>query len=298
MRIMDELSGEELAGRSGVTAEQLRRLVELGIITPTPQDAFRPSDIQRIRVVDALAEAGFAPEQLAELIAAGAYNLDWAGVVFPEPTAQLTTTLEQTAAATGLPEELAARLFDAWELPRPQPGQALRADDNELLELAGRALEGFGHDQTALLGAARQLGDRLRGLAESQVGLFHTHVEERLAAQGHPDHSWSDDLNQVAASMMASLERTLSLLYRRHFEHYVLEVTVLRAEAALERAGLARPRPVRPPAIAFLDLTGYTRLTEERGDRAAAELAGRLVEIVHLFAHRRGGRVVKLLGNG
>jgi adenylate cyclase len=295
---MDELSGEELADRSGVTPDQLRRLVELGIITPTPQDALRPSDIQRIRVVDALAEAGFAPEQLSELIATGAYNLDWAGVVFPEPTAQLTTTLEQTATATGLPEDLAARLFDAWELPRPQPGQGLRADDDELLQLAAPALEGFGHDETALLAAARQLGDRLRGLAESQVRLFHTQVEERLAAEGHPEHAWSDDLNQVAASMMAYLQRTLVLLYRRHFEHYVLEVTVLRAEAALERAGLARRRPVRPPAIAFLDLTGYTKLTEERGDRAAAELAGRLVEIVHEFAHRRGGRVVKLLGDG
>jgi adenylate cyclase len=298
MRVMDELSGEELADRSGVTAEQLRRLVELGIITPAPQDAFRPSDIQRIRVVDALADAGFAPEQLSELLATGAYNLDWAGVVFPEPTAQVTTTLEQTAAATGVPEDLAARLFDAWELPRPQPGQALRADDDELLQLAAPALEGFGHDETALLGAARQLGDRLRGLAESQVRLFHTQVEERLAAEGHPHHSWTDDLNQVAASMMASLERTLILLYRRHFEHYVMDVTVLRAEAALERAGLARRRPVRPPAIAFLDLSGYTKLTEERGDRAAAELAGRLIEIVHEFAHRRGGRVVKLLGDG
>ena len=87
---MDELSGEELAVRSGVTAEQLRRLVELGVITPTPQGRFRPSDIQRIRVVDTLAEAGFAPKQLSELIATGAYDLDWASMVFPEPTAQLT----------------------------------------------------------------------------------------------------------------------------------------------------------------------------------------------------------------
>jgi hypothetical protein len=88
----------------------------------------------------------------------------------------------------------------------------------------------------------------------------------------------SDDLNQAAASMMASLKRTLVLLYRRHFEHYVLDVTVLRAEAALERAGLARRRPVQPPAIGFLDLTGYTKLTEERGDQArgrAGRLAGR-----------------------
>jgi adenylate cyclase len=291
---MDELSGEELADRSGVTAEQLRRLVELGVITPTSQGRYRSSDIQRIRVVDALAEAGFAPEQLSELLATGAYSLDWASVVFPEPTAHMATTLEQAAAATGLSERLAARLYDAWELPRPQPGQALRADDDELLHLAVPALEGFGGDQTALLAAARQLGDRLRGLAESQVRLFHAHVEQRLGAAGHPDHSWSEDLNQVAASMMASLERTLVLLYRRHFEHYVLEVTVLRAEAALERAGLARRRPGRPPAIAFLDLTGYTKLTEERGDRAAAELAARLVEIVHTY----GGRPVKLLGDG
>jgi adenylate cyclase len=294
----EELSAEELAARSGVTAEQLRRLVELGIIAPMPQGRFRRSDIQRIRVVDALAEAGFVPEQLSELLTAGAYNLDWASVVYPEPTAQLTTTLEQAAAAIGLPQDLAARLLDAWELPRPQPGQALRADDDELLALALPALEGFEGDETALLAAARQLGDSLRRLAESQVRLFHAHVEERLAAEGHPDHSWTDDLNQVAAVMMASLERTLVLLYRRHFEHYVLEVTVLRAEAALERAGLARRRPVRPPAIAFLDLTGYTKLTEERGDRAAAELAGRLVEMVHEFAHRRGGRAVKLLGDG
>jgi adenylate cyclase len=280
-----------------VTAEQLRRLVELGI-APMPQGRFRRSDIQRIRVVDALAEAGFVPEQLSELLTAGAYNLDWASVVYPEPTAQLTTTLEQAAAAIGLPQDLAARLFDAWELPRPQPGQALRADDDELLALALPALEGFEGDETALLAAARQLGDSLRRLAESQVRLFHAHVEEQLAAEGHPDHSWTDDLNQVAAVMMASLERALVLLYRRHFEHYVLEVTVLRAEAALERAGLARRRPVRPPAIGFLDLTGYTKLTEERGDRAAAELAGRLVEMVHEFAHRRGGRAVKLLGDG
>jgi adenylate cyclase len=298
MRLMDEMSPEELADRSGVTAGQLRRLVELGIMTPTPEGRYRRSDIQRIRVVDALAEAGFAPEQLGQLIAAGAYSLDWASVVFPEPTAQLTTTLEQATAATGLPEELAGRLYDAWELPRPQPGQALRADEDELLQLAAPALAAFGRDETSLLAMHRQLGESLRRLAESQVRLFHTHVDQQLGAEGHPDQAWTDDLNQVAASLMASLERAVILLYRRHFEHYVLDVTVLRAEAALERAGLARRRPVRPPAIAFLDLSGYTKLTEERGDRAAAELASRLVEIVYELAHRYGGRPVKLLGDG
>jgi adenylate cyclase len=298
MRVMEELSVEELVDRSGATAQQLRRLVELGIITPTPQGRYRRSDIQRIRVVEALAEAGFAPDQLSQLIATGAYDLDWASVVFPEPTGQLTTTLEHAIAATGLPEDLAGRLYDAWELPRPQPGQALRADEDELLQLAAPALAAFGRDETSLLAMHRQLGESLRRLAESQVRLFHTRVEQQLGAEGEPDRAWADDLNQVAAWLMASLERAVVLLYRRHFEHYVLDVTVLRAEAALERAGLARRRPDRPPAIAFLDLSGYTKLTEERGDRAAAELAARLVEIVHELAHRHGGRPVKLLGDG
>jgi class 3 adenylate cyclase/DNA-binding transcriptional MerR regulator len=295
---MDELSAEELAGRSGATAEQLRRLVELGILTPASEGRYRRSDIQRIRVVEALAEAGFAPEQLAELIATGAYSLDWTSVIYPEPTARSATTLEQAVATTGLPEGLAGRLFDAWELPRPPPGEALRTDDEELLRRAVTSLASFGRDETALLGAARQLGDSLRRLAESQVRLFHDHVNRELGAERHAHPSWSDELNQVAASMMASLERSMLLLYRRHFEHYVIDVTVLRAEAELERAGLARRRPERPPAIAFLDLTGYTRLTDERGDRAAAELAGRLVDIVYELAHRHGGRPVKLLGDG
>ena len=36
-------------------------------------------------------------------------------------------------------------------------------------------------------------------------------------------------------------------------------------EVGLARAGL-HERVERPPAICFLDLSGYTRLTEERGD--------------------------------
>ena len=118
---MDELSAGELAGRSGATAEQLRRLVELGILTPASEGRYRRSDIQRIRVVEALAEAGFAPEQLAELIATGAYSLDWTSVIYPEPTARSATTLEQAVATTGLPEGWP----DASSTPGSCPGHRL-----------------------------------------------------------------------------------------------------------------------------------------------------------------------------
>ena len=50
-------------------------------------------------------------------------------------------------------------------------------------------------------------------------------------------------------------------------------------ETALADAGLLKTLH-RPPAICFLDITGYTRLTYERGDEAAADLAERLGRLV------------------
>jgi len=52
------------------------------------------------------------------------------------------------------------------------------------------------------------------------------------------------------------------------------------------------------PAICFLDLTGYTRLTEERGDAAAADLAGALGRLVQQTSTTFGGKPVKWLGDG
>ena len=51
-------------------------------------------------------------------------------------------------------------------------------------------------------------------------------------------------------------------------------------------------------AAVFADLCDYTRLTEELGDEAAAEMAVTLGEIARTVARRHGGRVVKMLGDG
>jgi len=76
-----------------------------------------------------------------------------------------------------------------------------------------------------------------------------------------------------------------------------LLMVVREVENALGRSGL-RSSPARPPAMCFLDISGYTRLTEERGDEAAAELAGRLSRLVQQTAERHRGKVVRWLGDG
>jgi len=50
--------------------------------------------------------------------------------------------------------------------------------------------------------------------------------------------------------------------------------------------------------MCFLDLVGYTRLTEEQDDDAAAEIAANLTELTQRAARARGGLPVKWLGDG
>jgi adenylate cyclase len=50
--------------------------------------------------------------------------------------------------------------------------------------------------------------------------------------------------------------------------------------------------------MCFLDLVGYTRLTEEHGDQAAAELAETLALLVDWSSREHGGVPVKWLGDG
>ena len=50
--------------------------------------------------------------------------------------------------------------------------------------------------------------------------------------------------------------------------------------------------------MCFVDITGYTRLTQERGDAAAVELAEQVGRIVQRASVKHGGRAVKWLGDG
>jgi adenylate cyclase len=68
--------------------------------------------------------------------------------------------------------------------------------------------------------------------------------------------------------------------------------------SARTHRGFTPPRASRETAIAFLDLSGYTRLTEDSGDEAATGLVARLAELVARAAQSYGGRAVKLLGDG
>jgi adenylate cyclase len=62
------------------------------------------------------------------------------------------------------------------------------------------------------------------------------------------------------------------------------------------RGAHASARPV--PTFIFADLVGYTALTEERGDRAAAALVRSFHSLMHRISRAHGAWQVKSMGDG
>jgi adenylate cyclase len=102
---------------------------------------------------------------------------------------------------------------------------------------------------------------------------------------------------RLGSDVAPLVDRALMAIYRRQQELAWTEHLVEDIETALEQAGVL-VRPERVPAICFLDLVGYTRLTEERGDQAAAEAAAALAAVVNRSSREHGGVPVKWLGDG
>jgi adenylate cyclase len=143
----------------------------------------------------------------------------------------------------------------------------------------------------------RVCGDSLRRIAETETAWWHSEVEVALVASGMTEGEMLEAQADLGSQMTPLIEQALLAIYHGQQEHTWTQGLVEHVEGALERAGLHR-RLDRPPAVCFLDLAGYTRLTEERGDEAAADLAARLAGLVRRSSLEHGGTPVKWLGDG
>jgi adenylate cyclase len=92
-------------------------------------------------------------------------------------------------------------------------------------------------------------------------------------------------------------DRAVLSIYHANQRHVWGANVIAGVAAALARRGL-HVRAERLPAICFLDMTGYTRLTAERGDTEAAALAEQVGRVVARTSVAHGGRPVKWLGDG
>jgi adenylate cyclase len=292
------LSEDELADLSGTTPDLVHRLADCGILRRRPDGApFKPADVNRVRSIEALVREGVSLEELARATRAGDLSFGYVDDLFPVPMVVLDQTADELAEELGVGFEQLRALYAAWGLPAPVPGQRVREADARTLA-AQRAFPDQGLDADVLMQATRFFGDNLRRVAESQVDFFMSVLIEPLLAAGQSPSKVLEAVAPVSAALQPAGRELVRWLHQRHFEALVMQQVVLMLEETLERTGHVQGRPASPPAIAFMDLSGFTRLTEQSGDEAAAELATKLRDLVTETSQMYGGRVVKLLGDG
>jgi adenylate cyclase len=293
---MSARGSKELAERAGVPAAFVDRLVELGIVAAAEDGSFSDADVYRVRFVESSDRGGLSVEAIARAIEEGRFSLSFMEGPQYRWASLSTRTYAEVADELGLSLDFVLATEEAFGRVRPEPDDAAPEDIFAMLEVPQVAFDA-GVDAQTHLRIIRVYTDALRRIAESEGDVYHRLIEVPRLEAGLSHSEMLDAVNPIGAKLAPSLERFLLAIYRRQQERVWTEDGVQHMESAIEAMGLYE-RPERPTAFAFLDLTGYTRLTEERGDEAAAELAADLTELVQGAVGRRDGKSIKWLGDG
>jgi adenylate cyclase len=288
------ISAQELAELVPCSLEEVRRLEGLGLLEPREDGVFDSAAVHLVRLMAAFEEAGVSLDDVARGVAAGELTFPL-GLFMPEPAERLET-FEELGAKLGREPELLRRLSRELGLP-PMADDLVREEDAEVLSLLVTRLDLA--DDEELSRFARLYGGSIQRLVSSGLQFFDQAVRQRVATFDDLSNEQKDALvYQKAPGYTELVASIVPWLQRRHREHSVLDYLVSVTEEFMEERGITPPQPKQPPAIAFLDLTGYTAVAEERGDLAAAELAAGLAGVVNQAAQAHGGRPVKWLGDG
>jgi adenylate cyclase len=291
------LTAEEVAARAGVDAGFLERAVGLGIVEPSAEGGFTPGDLRRIRLVSLCAEAGLGLEAIGAALDRRTLSLDVLDMPYYERWGERgDLTYAELAARTGIPFEVLRSIQEALGALPPEPDDPIRSDDPALIEAFTVAYHG-GFDVEALLRLVRVYGESYRRITRTETQLWHEYVDTPAQQAGASQRDVMTAGIAFGSAVMPLMDAGMLALYRRFQEKAWMEDLVEHVELGLVEAGVYE-RPERPPAMAFLDLTGYTALTEEHGDHAAAELAASMASVVQRVAIQHGGEALKWLGDG
>ncbi|MEA2198617.1 MAG: adenylate cyclase [Solirubrobacteraceae bacterium] len=284
------LNLREVAERAGVTPATLRRWVAQGVI-PQYHGAWTAEAAAQARVVARMRGRGHSLRAIREATEQGRLAFAYVEELFP--TTNATFTLAQAAKETGLEPGLIERISTALGL-RPIHAERLSEDDVQLLRYIAAVLES-GFPLVAMLQLAHVYGQSLAQIADAEVRLFHLYVHEPLMRDGVSELEMAEQMENLARVLLPLASPVMDQVHQRFLQHFIEQDVVGHMESDLEGAadGLGRMRV----AVAFADLAGYTRLTEEEGELQALDAVERFVDAVELTLPDEA-RVIKTIGDG
>jgi adenylate cyclase len=200
--------------------------------------------------------------------------------------------MAEAARETGLEPALIERIFATMGLGSDRR-EHVTEDELVLLHHAGAVLAA-GLPLVAFLQMSRVYGQALAQIADAEVRLFHLYVHEPLMREGVPGVEIAEEMAALAREVLPLAAPIIEVLHVRYLAQFVEQDIIGHMESDLPEDALDLGR--LRVAIAFADLAGYTRLTEERGDEQAVDVVERFVESVENTLPDEA-RVIKTLGD-
>jgi adenylate cyclase len=280
---------KEAARRVGVAPGTLSRWAREGLI-PRYEGDWTSAAVGHARIVSRMRERGHSLAEIRQATEEGRLAFGYVEELFP--TGDAAYTLKQAARETGLEARLIERIVTALGVSVAQ-SDALTEDDMQLLRYVSAVLAA-GFPLVALLQLVRVYGQAMAQVADAEVKLFHLYVHEPLMRSGATSLEMGEEMVSLSRELLPLASPVMDQIHGRYLQHFVEQDVVGHMEVDLDGAAaeLGRLRV----AIAFADLTGYTRLTEEQGELEAVDAVERFVEAVEVTLPD-DARVIKTIGD-
>jgi adenylate cyclase len=235
-------------------------------------------------------ERGYSLDAIREAAHGGRLAFGYAEDLFEVPDASYS--LDEAAEASGLEPELISRLMTLLGTPMGLEGRLNEEDVRAMRHCAEVLNSGF--PLVAFLQLVRVYAQAIRKVADSEVRLFHLYVHEPLMRDEVPPLEIAEEMGDLAADLLPVSVPLMEYMHNRYLRFYIEQDVVghMEADVAGSGAGLARVSM----AFCFVDLTGFTRYTEEEGDEEALDMVERFVETVEATLPSEA-QLVKTIGD-
>ncbi len=286
------LTLQETADRAGVSPATLRRWAGQGLIPSYEGDgSWSPRAVSRARLVARLRERGHSLREIKQATLEGRLAFGYIEELFPS-VEDAVYSRREAAADTGLEPALIERIVAALGMS-PEQGDSLSSMDVQLLRYVAAVLDA-GLPLVAMLQLVRVYGQAMAQVADAEVRLFHLYVHEPLMRSGATGVETAEEMLTITRELLPLASPVMDQVHHRYLQHFVEQDVVGHMETDLDEdpIDLGRLRV----AIAFGDLAGYTRLTEEEGELEAVDTVERFVGAVQSTLPD-DARVIKTIGD-
>ena len=289
---MDErISLSEAARRSHVPASTLKRWAEEGVV-PVRRGRWTATAAAQARVVARMRERGHSLEDLKRAGREGRLAFGFTEELFSEDTEPVT--VQDVARETGLEPQLIERILVILGTPKAQQRQLSPSDVAALRHCARVLAAGF--PLVAFLQLVRVYVQSMRRIADAEVRLFHLYVHEPLIRDAVPELEMAEEMGELAADILPLAAPLTEYLHTRYLRFFVEQDVVGHMELGLGSDTTEIELGQVTVTLCFIDLTGFTRYTEEEGDLEALDVVETFVETVESTLPREA-TIVKTIGD-